>query len=54
MAIIKNRCRVCGEIYAPENYPMCSQCGCFLIDTDDLDLSPNAPLDVIFKRMEKE
>lgn len=47
-------CRVCDEVYAPEQYPMCSQCGCFLVELEDLDLSPSADIVTIFKAVKLE
>ncbi len=45
------RCRICRDVYLEEQYPICSECGCFLVELEELDLSPNAPLDVIFKKV---
>ena len=43
-------CPVCNEKTNPEAFPICSRCGVLLVDIDDLDLSPNADLTVIFKQ----
>jgi hypothetical protein len=43
-------CRLCDTKPAGETYPFCDNCGGLMIDIDDLDLSPTAPIDVIFKR----
>jgi len=44
------RCRVCEEVYEQEGYPICSECGALIPEADELDLSPNAPIDVIFRK----
>ena len=43
-------CTICNEKSDEETFPFCSGCGAFIVDTEDLDLSPNSPIDVIFKR----
>jgi hypothetical protein len=43
-------CPVCQEKTNPEAFPICSRCGVLLVDPEDLDLSPEADLTVIFKR----
>jgi hypothetical protein len=45
-----NYCTICDERSNEESYPFCSNCGAFLIELEDLDLSEAAPLDVIYKK----
>jgi hypothetical protein len=42
-------CRICGTINDEDNY-FCIDCGVMLAPSDELDLSPSAPLDVIFRK----
>jgi hypothetical protein len=46
------KCRICGTINDEDNY-FCIDCGAMLADNDELDLSPSAPLDVIFRKTSK-
>ena len=45
-----DKCAVCGERFNPESYPFCSYCQSFLVEIEDLDLSPNADLVTIFRK----
>ncbi len=45
-------CRICGTINDEDNY-FCIDCGVMLTPSDELDLSPSAPLDVIFRKTSK-
>lgn len=48
------RCRECEELVDETAWPFCVGCGILLVDMEELDLSPDAPLDVIFKRREEQ
>lgn len=48
---ITGKCPACGEKFNPEQYPLCSYCGAFLVDIEDLDLSPKADLLTIYRRI---
>lgn len=45
-----DKCAVCGERFNPEAYPFCSYCQSFLVEIEDLDLSPQADLVTIFRK----
>ncbi len=45
-----SHCSTCSEKFNPDAYPFCSYCGAMLVDIEDLDLSPDAPLDAIYRK----
>ena len=45
-----DKCSVCGERFDPEQTYFCSYCRSFLVELEDLDLSPNADLVTIFRK----
>ena len=47
---VNSVCKECGEKVEEAQWPFCVGCGILLLDLDELDLSPDAPLDVIFKK----
>lgn len=50
---IGDKCSVCGEKFDPQSYPFCSYCQTFLVEIEDLDLSPSADLVTIFRKSDE-
>jgi len=48
-----DKCSVCSEKFDPQSYPFCSYCQSFLVEIEDLDLSPEADLVTIFRKNEE-
>ena len=48
-----DKCSVCGERFDPDQAYFCSYCRAFLVELEDLDLSPQADLVTIFRKQNK-
>lgn len=44
------KCSICHEKFDEAQWPLCSYCGAFLVDIDELDLGPTTPIDVIYRK----
>jgi hypothetical protein len=43
------RCVTCGELITRAKFPFCPKCQLLVIPETDLDLSPNSPINAIYK-----